>query len=138
MDTEHLTFLEILLRFALSVAILTPLVLALGFVFGRVTGMPRGFPPFTFLPLLVGCVTGPLYSTIGYVLFWLTIDDQSVLNTVFVAAGVVLLVLSWGLPLRLSYTKSPRFAGATVPAQLTLGLLHAVVVGVSMAALLWR
>lgn len=138
MGAEPLTFPEILYRFALAVAILVPLVLALGFVFGRLTGVPRGFPPFSFLPLLVGCITGPLYSTIGYVLFWLTIDDRAALNTVFVAVGIVLLVLSWGLPLRLSFTKSPRFAGVTVPAQFALGFLHTVVVGVSMVALLWR
>lgn len=138
MGSDPLTFVEILSRFALAVSILVPLILALGSVFGRVTGVPRGFPPFTFLPLLVGCVTGPLYSTIGYVLFWLTIDEQAALNRVFVAAGVVLLVLSWGLPLRLSYTKSSRFAGVTVPAQFALVFVHAVVVGVSMAVLLWR
>ncbi len=138
MGPEPLTFLEILSRLALAVAMLVPLVLALGFVFSPLTGVPKGFPPFSFLPLVTGCIIGPLLSTAGYLLLWLLIPNQGLLHAVFVAAGVGLLVWSYRLPRRLSFTRSPRFAGVTVPAQFALGFLHTIVVGVSIAVFLWR
>lgn len=129
---------EVVWRFALAVAILVPLVVSLGFVFGWVTGVPRGFPPFTPLPLITGSIGGPLLATAGYVLLWSFIPSRMLLNVVFVVAGTLLMVWSYRLPRRLSFTKSPRFAGVTVPAQLALGFLHTLVVGVSVAAFLWR
>ena len=138
MGFEPLTLLGILSRFSLSVAILVPLVVGLGFVFARLTGVPRGFPPFTALPLISGSVGGPFVAAVGYVVLWVLVTDQTLLNAVFVASGALLLVWSYLLPRRLSFTKSPRFAGVTVPAQFALGFLHTVVVGVSVAVFLWR
>lgn len=138
MGLEPLTLLGILSRFSLAVAILVPLVVGLGYVFARLTGVPGGFPPFTALPLISGSVGGPLVAAAGYVLLWLLVPDQTLLNVAFVASGALLMVWSYRLPRRLSFTKSPRFAGVTVAAQLALGLLHTVVVGVSVAVFLWR
>lgn len=138
MEPESLTLVEILSRFALAVAILVPLNLVLGFVFARLTGVPKDFPPFSPLPIVSGSVGGPLIVTLGYLALWLVISNQRLLNAVFVAAGVLLLVWSYSLPRRLSFTKSPRFAGATVAAQFSLGFLHTLVVGVSVAVFLWR
>ena len=138
MALEPLTLLGILSRFTLAVASLVPLVVGLGFVFGRLTGVPRDFPPFTPLPLITGSIGGPLMVSAGYLLLWLLVPDQTLLNLVFVVTGALLLVWSYRLPRRLSFTKSPRFAGVTVPAQFALGFLHTVVVGVSVAAFLWR
>lgn len=88
------------------------------------------------MPLLSGSVGGPLIATVGYLALWLLIPNQGLLYAVFVAAGVVLLVASYKLPRRLSFTRSPRFAGVTVAAQFELGFLHTLVVGVSIAAFL--
>jgi hypothetical protein len=54
--------------------------------------------------------------------------------TVFVAMGA--LVLSFGLPLRLSFTKSRRFAGVPPSAQMMLVLMHAVVATAVVVTLL--
>lgn len=138
MGPEPLTLLEILSRFALAVVVLVPLDVALGFVLARLTGVPKDFPPFSPLPIIAGSVGGPLIATMGYLALWLLIPNQGMLNAVFVVAGLVLLVWSYRLPRRLSFTKSPRFAGVTVPAQFALGFLHTIVVGVSIAVFLWR
>lgn len=138
MELGPLTLPEILSRFALAAAVLAPLNVALGFVFARLTGVPKDFPPFSPLPIVTGSVGGPLIATVGYLLLWVLISSQTVLHAVFVAAGVVLLVASYSLPRRLSFTRSPRFAGVTVAAQLALGFLHTLVVGVSIAVFLWR
>lgn len=138
MGLEPLTLPEILARFALAVAVLSPLNVALGFVLARLTGVPKDFPPFSPLPLLSGSVGGPLVASVGYLALWFLIPNQGLLHAVFVAAGVALLAWSYRLPRRLSFTKSPRFAGVTVAAQFALGFLHTLVVGVSIAAFLWR
>jgi hypothetical protein len=52
----------------------------------------------------------------------------------FVAVGA--LALSFALPLRLSFTKSPRFAGVTPSAQAMLVLMHTVVATVAVVTLL--
>lgn len=126
------------MRFALAATILVPLNVVLGIVLARLTRVPRSFPPFTPLPIATGSVGGPLIATVGYLLLWTLIANQTVLHSVFVGAGILLLVASFSLPRRLSYTRSPRFAGVTVPAQFALGFLHTIVVGVSIAAFLWR
>jgi len=52
----------------------------------------------------------------------------------FVAVGA--LALSFALPLRLSFTKSHRFAGVTPSAQAMLVLMHTVVATVAVVTLL--
>lgn len=138
MESGSLTLLEILSRLALAIVVLVPLNVALGFVLARLTGVPNDFPPFSPLPIITGSVGGPLIATAGYLALWLLIPNQGLLHAAFVAAGVWLLVASYSLPRRLSFTRSPRFAGVTVPAQLALGFLHTLVVGMSIAVFLWR
>ncbi len=133
-----LTFPEILGRFALAAGLLVPLNLVLGFVFARLTNVPPGFAPFTPAPIVAGSVAGPLISTVGYLLLWTFVRDQRALHLVFVAAGIALLVASYYLPWRLTYSVSPRFAGVTIAAQFALGLLHTIVVGVSIVSFLRR
>lgn len=138
METSPLTLLEIISRFALAAALLAPLNVVLGFVLARVTGVPKDFPPFSPLPLITGSVGGPLIATAGYLLLRLLVPNQTLLDAAFVVSGIVLLVASYRLPRRLSFTTSPRFAGVTVAAQFSLGFLHTLVVGVSIAVFLWR
>ena len=57
---------------------------------------------------------------------------------VFLFVAIITLALSFALPLRLSFTRSPRFAGVTPTAQMILVLMHTVVATVSVAALLAR
>ena len=115
-----LTFPEILGRFVLAAGLLVPLNLVLGFVFARLTNVPSGFAPFTPAPIVAGSVAGPLISTVGYLLLWTFVRDQRALHLVFVAAGIALLVASYYLPWRLTYSVSPRFAGVTIAAQFAL------------------
>lgn len=133
-----LTFPEILGRFALAAGLLVPLNLMLGFVFAQLTNVPLGFASFTPAPIVAGSVAGPLISTVGYLLLWAFVHDQRALHLVFVAAGIALLVASYYLPWRLTYSASPRFAGVTIAAQFALGLLHTIVVGVSLVSFLRR
>lgn len=138
MESGSLTLLEILSRFALAIVVLVPLNVALGFVLARLTGVPKDFPPFSPLPIISGSVGGPIIATSGYLALWLLIPNQVLLNAVFALAGVVLLVASYSLPRRLSFTRSPRFAGVTVAAQLALGFLHTLVAGLSISVFLWK
>lgn len=94
----------------------------------RVTGVPRTFPPFTLLPLLAGSLGGALLATVSFtfVRAFAARPDRMFL---FVVLGC--LALSYSLPLRLSFTRSPRFAGVTPAAQATLVLMHTVVAAVS-------
>ncbi len=108
------------------------------FVFARLTNVPLGFAPFTPAPIVAGSVAGPFVSTVGYPLLWAFVRDQRALNLVFVAAGIALLGASYYLPWRLTYSASPRFAGVTIAAQFALGLLHTIVVGVSVVSFLRR
>lgn len=133
-----LTFGEVLGRFGLACAILIPLLLLLGQIFLRVTGVPPGYPPLTPLPLLSGAVGGSLISAVGYLLLSALIRDQRTLWTVLIVLALLLLVVSFNLPWRLSFTRSPRFAGVTVSAQVAQALLHCVVVGTNLAVLLRR
>ena len=133
-----LTFPEILGRFVLAAGLLVPLNLVLAFVFSRLTNVPPGFAPFTSAPIIAGSVAGPLISTVGYLLLWTFIRDQRVLHLVFIAGGIALLVASYNLPWHLTYSASPRFTGVTIAAQFALGLLHTIVVGVSVISLLRR
>ena len=118
---------------AAAAAIIALLVdLAIGALALRFTGVPRNFPPFTFLPLLSGTVGGTILASVVYCLIRAVAQNPDRLFF-FVSLGVFALAL--GLPLRLSFTHSPRFAGVTPAAQMVLVLMHAVVAAVSVVLL---
>jgi hypothetical protein len=79
-----------------------------------------------------GTVGGALLATLGYWILSAFVRDAQTLNIIFVTAGIILLIASFHLPYRLSYTTSPRFAGVTVAAQIGQGLLHTLVVRLSI------
>ena len=129
---------EVLNRFGLSCAILIPVLLILGQIFLRVTGVPLSYPPLNPLPLLSGAVGGSLISALGFLLVSSFIKDQKTFQTVLIGLAVLLLIASFYLPWRLSYTQSARFVGVTVWAQLSQAFLHCIVVGTNLLVLLRR
>jgi uncharacterized membrane protein len=90
----------------------------------RFTGVPKGFPPFTFLPILSGVIGGFLLASLAYAIIRL-ISSQP--DRTFLLIAIIALAVSFALPLRLSFTKSKRFAGATPAAQMVLALMHTVI-----------
>ena len=105
-----------------------PLTFALEYVVAvaamRFTGVPKGFPPFTPLPILSGVVGGLMLATLTYAVVKLTSSDP---KRTFLLIAVVALAISFALPVRLSFTKSKRFAGTTPSAQMVLVLMHTLV-----------
>ena len=135
---ELLTTSEIWTRF-LAAAVLTTIVCNIvGYILLKTTGVPPAYPPLLPLPITSGTVGGALLVTLGYWVLNAFIRDQKTLNTVFIAAGVVLLIASFYLPFRLSYTTSARFTGVTAAAQIGQGFLHTLVVGLSIFCFLRR
>ncbi len=100
------------------------LVWGMASIASRMTGVPEDFPPFTMLPLLSGVVGGYLGAAIVYASIS-ALSNQP--DRVFFFVSVTALVFSFGLPLRLSYTHSPRFAGVTPAAQMSLVLLQTLI-----------
>ena len=98
---------EVLGRCGLACVILVPLLLVLGQVFLRITGVPATYPPLTPLPLISGAVGGSLISAVGYLLLSALIKDQKTLWTVLIGLAVLLLIASFNLPWRLrAYSES--------------------------------
>ena len=106
---------------------------AIGTAALRLTHVPPGFPPFTFLPVLSGAVGGAILTSICYSLLKAFAKQP---DRTFFFIATTALALSFALPLRLSFTKSPRFAGVTTSAQMVLILMHTVVAVVSVVTLL--
>ncbi len=129
---------EIWTRFALAAAVTTFLCLITATVLLFITGVPRSYPPLSPLPIVSGTVGGALLVTLGYWFLSAIIRDPKTLNLVFFTLGILLLIASFHLPYRLSYTQSPRFAGVTLAAQVGQGLLHTMVVVLSMICFLRR
>ena len=98
----------------------------------RFTGVPEGFPPFTALPILSGVVGGFLLASLTYALISRIAPSP---DRIFLFAAVLALALSFALPLRLSFTKSKRFAGVTPAAQMVLALMHTVIATSAVTAL---
>ncbi len=101
----------------------------------RFTHVPSDFPPFTLLPILSGCVGGVLMASLTYAVLK-AVSGQP--ERMFLFVAVAALALSFALPLRLSFTRSPRFAGVTPSAQAILVLMHAVVATTAVVTLLRR
>ncbi|HEY1946786.1 MAG TPA: hypothetical protein VGG97_07260 [Bryobacteraceae bacterium] len=90
----------------------------------RITGVPKGFPPFTFLPILSGVAGGFFLASLAYAIIRANFSQP---QQSFLFVAVITLAVSFALPLRLSFTKSKRFAGVTPAAQITLVLMHSLV-----------
>ena len=90
------------------------------------------------MQIIAGTIGGALLVAPGYWLLASIVHDAKTRNTIFVVLGIVLLVASFHLPYRLSYTTSPRFAGVTVAAQIGQAFLHCLVVGLSIFCFLRR
>lgn len=129
---------EIWMRFAFAAALTTLVCLIVAFVLLKTTGVPSTYPPLLPLQVVSGTLGGSLLVTLGYWFLAAIIRDQKTLGIVFVSLGVVLLLASFHLPYRLSYTKSARFAGVTLAAQIGQGVLHTLVVVLSMLCFLHR
>jgi hypothetical protein len=106
--------------------------MAIGTTASRFTGVPPAFPPFTFLPVLSGTFGGAVLASIVYAILRASARNS---DRLFFFITLAVFALSLGLPLRLSFTKSHRFAGVTPPAQMVLVLMHAVVATVSFVIL---
>ena len=91
-------------------AIALVLDLAIGAAAPRFTRVPPGFPPFTFLPILSGAVGGAILASAVYSILKLTARNP---DRAFFFVALAAFALSLGLPLRLSFTRSHRFAGVT-------------------------
>ncbi len=98
----------------------------------NVTGVPKDFPPFTALPLLSGVVGGFCGGAAVYAIVRASSTNP---DRAFLFITVSFLALSFALPIRLSFTTSRRFAGATPSAQMMLVLLHTVVATSTVIAL---
>ena len=90
----------------------------------RFTGVPKGFPPFTALPLLSGVLGGFLGA---WAVFAIIRAVSAQPNRTFLFVSIAVLALSFALPLRLSFTRAPRFFGVTPAAQMMLALMHTVI-----------
>lgn len=98
----------------------------------NVTGVPKDFPPFTAFPLLSGVAGGFLGAAAVYAIVrWSSISP----DRTFFFVAIAFLALSFALPIRLSFTKSHRFAGVTPAAQMTLALFHTIIAASSVIAL---
>ena len=98
----------------------------------HLTGVPRNFPPFTALPLLSGVVGGFCGAAAVYAIVRASSTNP---DRAFLFVAITFLALSFALPIRLSFTKSRRFAGVTPSAQMTLALLHTIIATSSVTAL---
>jgi len=121
-------FSEVFSRFALAAILSTCVCVPLGFVLLRVSGVPPTYPPLLPQQITSGTIGGALLVALGYSLLSVLLPDKRTRHLVFLSLAAVLLLLSFHLPYRLSYTKSPRFAGVTLAAQIGQCLLHTIVV----------
>ena len=101
----------------ISAAVMTFLVVwGLAILAKNVTGVPKDFPPFTALPLLSGVAGGFLGAAVVYAVVRVSSTNP---DRIFFFVAITFLALSFALPIRLSFTKSHRFAGVTPSAQMT-------------------
>jgi hypothetical protein len=135
---QTLTTSQIWKRGAESALITSLVCLVVAAIFLRTTGVPTTYPPFLPQQIIAGAVGGALLVTLGYWFLSAQIRDRKTAVAIFVILGLILLIASFYLPYRLSYTTSPRFAGVTVAAQIGQGVLHTLVVGLSMMCFLRR
>ena len=119
-------------RLALAVIVSTSLCVPAGLVLLKFSGAPPDYPPLLPQQVFSGTLGGSILVAVGYALLAAWIKNVQTRHLVLLALGALLLVLSFYLPFRLSYTQSPRFAGVTLAAQIAQGLLHTLVVGIGV------
>jgi len=83
--------------------------------------------------ILSGAAGGIVLASIGYAIAQ-AISDRPERTFLFIA--IAALVISFALPIRLSFSKSHRFAGVTPTAQILLVLMHTIVATIDVAAVL--
>lgn len=120
-------FSELFSRFVLAATLSTAFCVPMGLVFLRISGVPATYPPLLPQQVLAGTVSGSLLIALGYALLAALLPDRKTRFTVFIVLAAVLLVASFNLPYRLTYTQSARFAGVTLAGQMSQALLHCVV-----------
>lgn len=120
-------FSELLSRFALAATLSTAFCVPMGLALLRVSGAPPTYPPLLPQAVMAGTVGGSLLITLGYALLAAVLPNKKLRLTVFIVLAALLLVASFHLPYRLSYTQSPRFTGVTLAAQMAQALLHCIV-----------
>lgn len=123
-------------RLAMAMLLTTCFCVPLGLALLRVTGVPSTYPPLLPQQVLAGTISGSLLVGIGYAVLAAMLKDKTLRNWVFMTLGVLLLIASYYLPYRLTYTQSPRFAGVNISAQVGQALLHTMVVVLSMISFL--
>ena len=131
-----MTFADWFSRFALAALVSSSICIPLGFVLLRISGVPPTYPPLLPQQVFSGTFGGSILVALGYALLGALCRDIKTRHLLFFALGMALLLLSFHLPYRLSYTQSPRFAGVTPAAQIGQGLLHTLVVGIGIICFL--
>ena len=116
-------------RLALAIVISTSICVPAGLALLKISGAPPNYPPLLPQQVFSGTFGGSILVAVGYALLAAFIKDKHTRFAVFFTLGAILLLLSFNLPYRLSYTQSPRFAGVTFAAQIAQGMLHTLVVG---------
>ena len=97
-------------------------------IFLYTTSVPRSYPPLLPMQIISGTIGGAVLVALGYSLLNALIAHVKLRHTLLIGFGVLLLLLSFQLPYRLTYSTSPRFAGWTIPALVAQGVLHTIVV----------
>lgn len=129
---------EIGARFLKAAALTTLICVPLALIFLFATGVPRSYPPLLPIQIIAGTIGGAILTALGYSLLNALFADIKLRHGVFIVLGVLLLVASYHLPYRLTYSTSPRFAGWTVPALVAQGVLHTIVVALCIACFVRR
>ena len=127
----QLTFVQTVMRGAEAAFWTTLICVPLAFLLLKLTGVPPTYPPLLPQQIIAGTVGGAILATLGYGLISTIFQDSRAQTLVFLGLALLILLASFHLPYRLSYTTSPRFAGVNLGAQISQGLLHCIVVVVS-------
>lgn len=135
---QPLTSSQMFGRFLLACLLTTISCLILAAIFLRTTGVPPTYPPLLPQQIISGTIGGAFLVWLGYALLSVFINNQNVLARTVIVLGIGLTVASFYLPYRLTYSTSPRFEGVTVAAQVSQGVLHVMVVGISLFCFLRR
>ncbi|GEM_PF-1391433 len=97
---------------------------------------PAGYPSFTWLPLLSGCMLGSIGGASTYLLLTRTVARP---RKAFLCVAVGVLLASYVLPILPILNPLPRFAGVNWAIAFTLMGIHTVTAIIIVGSLLlWR